>query len=171
MFDLSTMTDAELGAAVRASLMAATASPAPAQRERIHAAREAMEADARAARLAERAGLAALPGFICKGVEVPALDVPALDLGEVAPARMRRPYNQARHRLHLEPLGTQTTQGHLVAEHRRLADMAQTAPVLAAEVSPATPSVATTSDQTRMSALVAVLGVDETTAASILAAL
>ena len=122
MMNLSTISDAELGRLVRASLTVSRANNAPAAR-----------AEAKAI-LAEIAGeqdrIKGVTGEVLAGFTVGTQDIPTLDmssagLDEVAPSKIRSPYNKARYRLGTtELLDQELTWAGLAVEHKRLAKLA-----------------------------------------------
>jgi hypothetical protein len=127
MQDITEMNDADLGALVRASVLAdlaantQEAAPKAAKAKKAKAKKAAKEH--KAGRQAARQG-GPLPAFrVDAGLTVEALDLSGPDnLDELAHATARRPYNQARYRLLGEPaLDPETTTWKVIlGEHMRL---------------------------------------------------
>lgn len=124
---LATMTDAEIGAIVRAGMEAAVAEVVPASRTK---AQKKAKKDRKAEKVAMEEARVVRQGStpLAEIVVGTTLTVPALDLSEVTsldetmPGTMRSPYNKARYRLEQSPaLDKDTTFAQLAVEHLRLA--------------------------------------------------
>lgn len=137
--DLSSMSDAELGAILRADMLARAAADLPEKRKK--AKSKKAKAEAKAAeqvkqRQAERKGMV-LDAFVVGSLTVPALDLSEVeDLNEMVSSALRAPYNQARFRLAGEPPlwspskededgYVPTTYQTLIDEHARLMALAE----------------------------------------------
>jgi hypothetical protein len=170
---LSQLSDAELGRMMRSGLLTLVVEQLPEARAKLTQAKAEQEANTAALRESERVERAGylLPGFTIRDVEVPELDLRASDLSltEIAPAKIRSPYNRARFRLGLtEPLATEATWQMLATEHKRLAVAArhvQSAPRR---------TLAATLDETqraKVDALIRVKGISQEAARALLAKL
>lgn len=125
--DLSALSDAEIGAEVRRKLLTEAEAKAKAKRpkaKKVKRAREVLNAIEHKEARKALTDLEGLEAFTVDDLEVPALEVFALD--EVAPTEVRSFYNKARWRLAKESgtLGKETTFAQLVDEHRRLKALA-----------------------------------------------
>lgn len=163
--DLSHMSDAQLGAMVRASLLASTAKAVPAGRAKVAKATAAKAAKAKklaVADAAERAsGSYQLPGYTVGDIEIPTLDMRAEVLTETAPAKVRSPYNKALFRTGAAILTREATWAELAETHRRLVPT-QPSPT---EASTPTVQLAVELDAnavlSQIQALMSVLGIDQ----------
>lgn len=137
--DLSGMSDAELGAILRADMLARAAADLPAKRKKAkdkQAKAEAKTAKGIKQRQSERKGMV-LEAFMVGTLEVPTLDLTEVeDLNEMVSTTLRSPYNKARFRLAGErPLWAPkdededgyvpTTYQTLIDEHARLMALAE----------------------------------------------
>lgn len=140
MYDINVLTDMELGAAVRADLLARAAEALPAKRDKAKAKKRKADkvADAQVKqRQSERKGMVLAEFNVGTTLVVPALDLSEVeDLNEMVSTTLRSPYNKARFRLAGErPLWapkdededgyTPTTYQTLIDEHARLMALAQ----------------------------------------------
>lgn len=144
--DINDLTDAELGAAVRAEMTAQAEAEVKPKRDKAAKQAKVERKAAKAAKRAERKAITAvgvLPAFDVQGAHVPALDVSAVeDLNEVPPKDVRSPYNKALYRLGEPLLSTKDEPGlgaeactyaTLIEVHQRLACQVPAEPVTPAE--------------------------------------
>lgn len=174
--NLSTMSPAEVGEAVTDAARQTIAEALPEKRKKAKAKKAKKDKAAKKAKRKERADLAnlVLPGFTAKKVEVPDLDLSAIDsVDEVVPSDVRSPYNKVLYRTGQSTLDKDTTTWKVLAGiHQELANGAQPSPTKPKKAKKGKPQIAAHVDMTeqeRIQTLRDTFGVDKKTARRMLA--